>query len=65
MDENVLWSMAETVPPEWYASADDELQRLVEQLIERRGRVRELIQSFRKSNREPFPNWEERTAVSM
>jgi hypothetical protein len=59
MDANVLWKLAESVPPEWYAAADDELQRLVEQLIARRARVRELIQGFRQSNREPFPNWEE------
>jgi hypothetical protein len=65
MDENVLWSLAETVPPEWYASADDELQRLLEKLFKRRGRVRELIQTFRRSNREPFPEWVERAAVTM
>lgn len=58
MEADVLWNAAETVPPEWYGSEADELERLIEKLIERRGRVRELIESFRNSNREPFPNWE-------
>jgi hypothetical protein len=31
---------------------------LLEQLLRRRTRVRELIASFRDSNREPFPMWE-------
>jgi hypothetical protein len=29
----------------------------VEQLVSRRSRVRELIDNFRESSREPFPNW--------
>lgn len=57
IDAPSLWQIAEMVPPEWYGSASDELERLVEQLLRRCGRVRELIESFRKSNREPFPNW--------
>jgi hypothetical protein len=30
---------------------------LIERLIERRSRIRELITLFRESSREPFPNW--------
>jgi hypothetical protein len=52
-----IWAIAETVPPEWYEGRILELEALVEQLIVRRSRVRELINSFRKSSREPFPNW--------
>lgn len=48
---------AEDVPPEWYGGDFADLERLVEGLIARRGRVRELIEEFRKSNREPFPKW--------
>ncbi len=35
-----------------------DLERLMEQMLRRRGRVRELIASFRDSDREPFPNWD-------
>ena len=52
-----LWAIAEEVPPEWYGGNLATIERLMEQLLERRGRVRELIQSFRASDREPFPNW--------
>jgi hypothetical protein len=32
-------------------------------LLERRARVRELIGSFRESNREPFPCWGNKVSV--
>jgi len=63
IDPKMLWEIAETVPPEWYASRLDELERLIEELIKRRSRVRDLIESFRKSTREPFQNWKEGVAV--
>ena len=52
-----LWTLAEAVPPEWYGGNPAELEQLLEHLLKRRGRVRELIAGFRQSNREPFPNW--------
>jgi hypothetical protein len=36
----------------------DELERLIEELIKRRRLVRDLVEMFRTSSREPFPNWE-------
>jgi hypothetical protein len=57
IDPQALWQIAEIVPPEWYGSASDDLEKLLEELLGRCSRVRELIESFRKSNREPFPNW--------
>jgi len=44
------------VPPEW---CDDweALHSLVDQIIARRSRVRELIEAFRDSSRNPFPEW--------
>lgn len=60
-----LWAIAEIVPPEWYSSASEELERLVEQLLRRRSHVRELIESFRKSNREPFPNWKKAIGIAL
>jgi hypothetical protein len=56
-DAAKLWAIAEEVPPEWYGGDLGVIERLMERLLERRGRVRELIGSFRDSNREPFPNW--------
>jgi hypothetical protein len=35
----------------------------MEQMLVRRSRVRELIASFRESNREPFPMWNKVTKV--
>ena len=52
-----IWAIAETVPPEWYEGDAAALEAVVEQLVVRRARVRELIDSFRESSREPFPNW--------
>ena len=57
MPPEKIWSVAETVPPEWYGGIISELERLVEQLIARRGRVRELISEFRDNSRMPFPKW--------
>jgi hypothetical protein len=52
-----IWSIAETVPPEWYGGELPALELLMEQLIERQDRVRELIGEFRESDRRPFPKW--------
>jgi hypothetical protein len=52
-----IWAIAETVPPEWYDGDVSGFEGLVEQLLKRRSRVRELIEGFRESSREPFPHW--------
>jgi len=62
IDPNILWEIAETVPPEWYGSAVDELERLIEQLIARRSRIRELIEAFRDSSRNAFQKWEKQSS---
>jgi len=64
MDDAVVWRAAESIPPEWYGEngiAGDmgELEALVERLLRRRGRIRELIVEFGRSTREPFPKWVE------
>ena len=33
------------------------MEALVEKLLERRSRIRELIEEFGKSDRKPFPKW--------
>ena len=57
LDAQVLWEITGTVPPEWYGGDAAALESLVEQLLKRQSRVRELIDGFRESNRAPFPNW--------
>jgi len=57
LDENVLWTCAEVVPPEWYAGQREALHRLLDRLLKRRTRVRDLITEFRQSSRHPFPRW--------
>jgi hypothetical protein len=59
MEEDVVWSLAGEIPPEWYGGEWDELEKLVRTLIVRRGVVRELIEAFRVSPRKPFPAWSE------
>lgn len=60
-----LWAVAEAVPPEWYGGNPLDLERLMETLLTRRGRIREFISSFRESNREPFPKWGRSIKVAM
>ena len=61
----ILWEIAESVPPDWYGGNLDDMERLMEQLLSRRSRVRELILSFRNSERDPFPLWAKSSTVSV
>jgi hypothetical protein len=63
MEPDTLWDIADMVPPEWYGGDMSTIERLLEQMLRRRGRVRELIGSFRDSDREPFPMWEKKMSV--
>ncbi len=63
MDAGRLWTIAEAVPPEWYGGDAGVIEALMETLLARRSRVRELIAGFRDSNRDPFPNWAEGVSV--
>ncbi len=54
---DALWKIADAVPPEWYGGDPRTIEQLMEQMLQRRLRVRELIAQFRDSNREPFPQW--------
>jgi hypothetical protein len=65
MDEGSIWAIAEIVPPEWYGGDSSDIERLMEQMLVRRGLVRELICSFRDSNRGPFPMWEKKLSVAV
>jgi hypothetical protein len=57
MAAETLWQIAEAVPPEWYGGDTTTIERLMEQMLTRRSRVRELIAAFRDSDRQPFPMW--------
>ena len=56
MEPAVVWRAAEEIPPEWYGDMG-ELERLVEALLQRQRRIRELIEEFGRSDRRPFPKW--------
>jgi hypothetical protein len=54
---DAVWAAANEVPPEWYGGDLADIEALIEKLLARRSRIRELIEAFRDSDRLPFPNW--------
>ena len=65
LDAGKLWAIAEAVPPEWYGGDTAQIERLMEQMVKRQGRVRELIAAFRDSDREPFPMWARSVTIAV
>jgi hypothetical protein len=65
VEADVLGGIAEIVPPEWYGGDGATLEHLMEQLLKRRSRIRELILSFRNSERAPFPLWTPSTSIAV
>ncbi len=59
MPAETIWEMANIVPPEWYGGDQAELETLVEKLLKRQSRIRELVEAFGNSDRRPFPKWGE------
>lgn len=59
MPAETVWSHAAEVPPEWYGGDLTEMEVLVEKLLRRQKRIRELIEGFGVSDRRPFPKWVE------
>jgi hypothetical protein len=57
MAAETVWAAANEVPPEWYGGDLSEMEALVEKLLARRSRIRELIEGFGRSDRKPFPKW--------
>jgi hypothetical protein len=57
MPAETIWGAAGEIPPEWYGGDTAEMEALVEKLLARRSRIRELIEGFGKSDRRPFPKW--------
>jgi hypothetical protein len=58
MPAETVYAAAGEVPPEWYGGDLGEMEALVEKLLARRSRIRELVEVFGKSDRRPFPKWE-------
>ena len=65
MPPRTVWQIAELVPPEWYAYDTPALEQLLEKLLARRSRVRELIAAFRDSDRQPFPLWNRSSTAAV
>jgi len=57
MPADVIWTAANQVPPEWYGGDLGVMETLVEELLARRRRIRDLIEEFGNSERRPFPKW--------
>jgi hypothetical protein len=57
MPADTVWDAANEVPPEWYGGDLTEMEALVEKLLARRCKIRELIEDFGRSDRKPFPKW--------
>jgi len=57
MAAETVWAAASEVPPEWYGGDLSEMERLVEGLLARQSQIRELIEGFGRSDRQPFPKW--------
>lgn len=55
--EEVIDRAWKKIPPDWLEGDDDALERMLEQLFERRKRVPDLIAAARDSRTNPFPNW--------
>jgi len=55
--EEVVDQAWKRIPPDWVAGEEDELDRLLERLFERRGRVPDLLAACREARTNPFPNW--------
>ncbi len=65
IEADILGGIAESVPPEWYGGDMADIERLMEQLLKRRSRIRELILSFRNSERAPFPLWTPSKSIAV
>jgi hypothetical protein len=57
LDDSIVWRCRAIVPQDWYLRDSDSLNRLLERLLKRREWIRGLIEAFRESSRQPFPNW--------
>jgi hypothetical protein len=57
IDIPAIWNIAREIPHDWYRRDQSALARLVQRLYDRTVLVRNLITTFRRSSRNPFPGW--------
>ena len=57
LSADLVWAAANEIPPEWYGGNLSEMEALIEKLLARRGKIRDLIEAFGNSDRRPFPKW--------
>jgi hypothetical protein len=55
--EEVIDQAWRAIPPEWLEGDEEEMDRLLERLFERRKRVPDLLAACRDARSSPFPNW--------
>ncbi|HEY7387396.1 MAG TPA: HipA family kinase [Bryobacteraceae bacterium] len=55
--EQVIDRAWKRIPADWIAGEEDDLERMLEQLLLRRSRLPELIAASRSARTNPFPNW--------
>ncbi len=57
LEDRLIWKAAEEIPAEWCGGDLGALEMLVEKLLTRRKKVREMIEEFGRTDRRPFPKW--------
>jgi hypothetical protein len=57
MEKDLVWALAGDIRPEWSGGLWDDLEDTVRLLLKRCGMIRDLIEAFRVSPRDPFPAW--------
>lgn len=55
--DDVLDIALRGIPPDWIKGEEEELEKLMELLMKRRGKVRKLLEDVRDSKVSPFSNW--------
>ncbi len=55
--EEVVDRAYRMLPPEWLDGEEEECERVLEQLLERRREVPEMVTRCRRLSSNPFPNW--------
>jgi hypothetical protein len=56
--EEVIDRAWKGLPPAWTEGEEEALERLLEELYERRKRMPELLTACREARTNPFPNWQ-------
>jgi hypothetical protein len=55
--DGILDRALRSIPPQWIVGEEDALEKLLEGLWKRRGKVRRMLEELRGSSVNPFVNW--------